>query len=166
MEPHSLAPGKLDYGVFKNIPLGKCTSTLLVAPPLIDCPTRPYERPPIEGGNSAPAEAAVPPPEVATPNLPPFEVTSTAVPPEFTVLEEASFEMAPSILESIEISLLPAKVKTLDSRAKAWLRPVITVPASTPRVVPIAPKSAPRVPSSAPTSEPIAMPATNPMVVP
>jgi hypothetical protein len=133
-DPHSLAPGKLEIGLFKNIHLGKCTSTLLVAPPLVDRPN-PYESPPIEGGKSAPIGAAVPPPKVTTPALPPIEVASTDVPPERTVFEEASFEMTPSLLESIEISPLPAKVKTLDPRAEAWLRPVLVVPASTPRLM-------------------------------
>jgi hypothetical protein len=34
--PHILAPGKLKIGVFKNIPLGKCPSTFIVTPPVID----------------------------------------------------------------------------------------------------------------------------------
>jgi hypothetical protein len=88
VDPHSLAPGKLEIGLFKNIPLGKCTSTLLVSPPLIDR-SIPSERPPIEGAKPAPLEDAVPPPEVTTPAVPPIEVASTAVPPERTEFEEA-----------------------------------------------------------------------------
>jgi hypothetical protein len=163
VEPHSLAPGKLEIGLFKIIPLGKRTSTLLVSTPLIDR-SNPSESPPIEGGKPAQVEAAVPPPEVTTPALPPIEVASTAVPPKRTVFEEASFEMTPPLLESIEISLLPAKAKTLDPKAKAWLWQVIGVPASAPGLAPIAlPSSvAPlRSLTSGRTS-----PSKNPVVVP
>jgi hypothetical protein len=64
---------------------------------------------------------------VATPTLPPFEVEAPNMPPARAVFDEPSFEMTPTLLELIEISLLPVKVAapnmspaTLDRGDMAW----------------------------------------------
>jgi hypothetical protein len=179
VETHSLAPGNLNIGLFKNIPLGKCTCTFVVVqPPTLVPPGRPESSAPIEVPLSSSIETSFLPVEVATLYVPfnyavqklsvelaspissfrllPVEVATPTLPPDPAVLEPASVEMPPSIeMESQSNAALHLLIKVM-SCAFPTVTP-IPVPSSS--VVPMAL-------SARPSAMPIVTPPVTPIKVP